>query len=82
MDVTVSTATGPLTRFGYAASIRAGTHIDRDDTITARGRELTIESVDGEPFLANADGEISRPLLRRTWTVVPRAWCVVVPQHL
>ena len=82
MDVTVSTATGPLTRFGYAASIRAGTHVDRDDTITARGRELTIESVDGESFLANADGEISRPLLRRTWTVVPRAWCVVVPPHL
>ena len=38
MDVTVSTATGAATRIGYAASVRAGTHVDRDDTVTARGR--------------------------------------------
>ena len=79
IDVTVSTATGAATRIGYAASVRAGTHVDRDDTVTARGRDLLVESVDGEPFQANADGEISEPLLRRRWTVRPRAWHLVVP---
>ncbi len=79
IDVTVSTATGVATRIGYAASVRAGTHVDRDDTVTARGTDLLVESVDGEPFQANADGEISEPVLSRRWTVVPRAWHLVVP---
>lgn len=79
VDVTVSTATGLLTRFGYAASVRAGTHVDRDDTVTARGADLLVESLDSEPFQANADGEISEPALSRRWRVVPRAWHLVVP---
>lgn len=79
MDVTVSTAAGPLTRFGYAASVSTGTHLDRDDTLTARGRTLLVESADGEPFRANADGEISGPLVRREWHMVERAWQLVVP---
>lgn len=81
MDVTVSTAAGPLTRIGYAASVSAGTHLDRDDTITARGRTLLIESADGRPFRANADGEISGPLVRREWQVVDGAWQLVVPSR-
>jgi diacylglycerol kinase family enzyme len=79
IDVTVSTATGALTRLGYAVSLRTGAHVDRDDTVTAQGRELLVEAVDGEPFLANADGEVSDPLRRRLWTVLPRAWRLVVP---
>lgn len=79
IDVTVSTATGPVTRLGYAASLRAGRHVDRDDTVTAQGRELQVESLDGETFQTNADGEISEPLTSRRWTVLPRAWQVVVP---
>lgn len=77
LDVTVSTATGPLARVGFAASVRGGTHLDRADTITARGDELLVESVDGEPFRCNADGEISEPITRRSWRVVPAAWQLV-----
>ncbi len=77
VDVTVSTATGPLARVGYAASIRGGTHVDRADTVTGRGREILVESVDGEPFRCNADGEVSDPVTRRSWRVVPRAWQLV-----
>jgi diacylglycerol kinase family enzyme len=79
IDVTVSTATGTVTRLGYAASLRAGTHVDRDDTVTAQGRELLVESIDDETFEANADGEITTGLRTRRWTVVPRAWHLVVP---
>lgn len=79
IDVTVSTATGAVTRLGYAASLRAGTHVDRDDTVTAQGRELLVESLDGETFRANADGEVSDDLRTRRWTIVPRAWHLVVP---
>ncbi len=77
LDVTVSTATGPLARVGYAASVRGGTHLDRADTITGRGDELVVESVDGKPFRCNADGEISEPITRRSWRVVPAAWQLV-----
>jgi len=79
IDITVSTATGAVARLGYAASLRTGTHVDRDDTLKAQGDELLVESVDGEPFQANADGEISEELQSRRWTVVPCAWRLVVP---
>ncbi len=77
VDVTVSTATGPLARVGYAASIRGGTHVDRADTVTGRGKELLVESLDGEPFRCNADGEVSDPVTRRSWRVLPAAWQLV-----
>lgn len=77
LDVTVSTATGPLARVGYAASVRGGTHLDRADTVTGRGDELLVESVDGRPFRCNADGEISEPVTRRSWRVVPAGWQLV-----
>ena len=54
-----------------------GTHLDRADTITGRGDEVLVESVDGKPFRCNADGEISDPITRRSWRVVPAAWQLV-----
>lgn len=77
LDVTVSTATGPLARVAYAVSVSSGTHVDRADSVTGRGSELTVESVDGEPFRCNADGEVGEPVTRRTWRVVPAAWQLV-----
>jgi len=76
LDVVVATSTGPLARLGFGIAMRSGDHVDREDVLTVRGRSVTVS---GEPFPANADGEIHEPVGRRTWTVQPRAWSVVVP---
>jgi diacylglycerol kinase (ATP) len=75
-DVVVSMAVGPLARIGYAIGLLRGTHADRSDVVQRPGRTLTIS---GEPYYVNADGDISGPVRRRTWTVRPGAWHCVLP---
>ena len=69
-DVLVSTAVGPLARIGYAVGLMRGTAADRADVVHRPGRTLTIS---GEPYYVNADGDISGPVRRRTWTIAPGA---------
>jgi len=75
-DVVVSQAVGPLARLGYGLRLRRGSHLDRPDVRTARGREVEAE---GELFHYNADGEIHGPVERRTWTIDPRGWQLIIP---
>jgi diacylglycerol kinase family enzyme len=76
LDVVVATSTGPLARLGFGVALRSGDHVERDDVATFRGHQVTVS---GEPFPANADGELHDPVDRRTWTVLPAAWALVVP---
>jgi YegS/Rv2252/BmrU family lipid kinase len=76
LDVVVATSTGPLARLGFGVAMRSGEHVEREDVLSVRGRSVTVS---GEPFPANADGEVHEPVDRRTWTVRPGAWSVVVP---
>jgi YegS/Rv2252/BmrU family lipid kinase len=76
LDVVVATSTGPLARLGFGVAMRSGEHVEREDVQTFRGREVTVS---GEAFPANADGELHDPVERRTWTVLPNAWALVVP---
>jgi len=74
-DVTVSLSVRPLAKMGYAVRLLRGTHPDRDDVLYRTAHTLTIS---GEPFHVNADGQLSGPVSRRTWTVQPGAWrCVL-----
>jgi YegS/Rv2252/BmrU family lipid kinase len=75
-DVVVATSTGPLARLGFAVSLREGEHVERDDVLVLRGREVTVT---GDAFPINADGELEPPMTARTWTVQPGAWSIVVP---
>jgi diacylglycerol kinase family enzyme len=54
-----------------------GRHPERADVIHQSGTEVTIS---GTPFDANADGELSGPIRRRTWRVEPGAWRLVLPE--
>jgi diacylglycerol kinase family enzyme len=72
----VATSTGPLARLGFAAALREGGHVERDDVTVVRGRTVTVT---GDPFPVNADGELEGPVTHRTWTVRPGAWSVVTP---
>jgi diacylglycerol kinase family enzyme len=80
MDVVVVGATGPLARLGYGLALRRGRHDAREDVEVLRGRQVMVEATaPGEEFPLNADGEVSGPVYRRTWTVEPGAWAVRVP---
>ena len=76
-DVVVSHAVGPLARLGYGLRLRRGSHVDRPDVHTARGKTVAAE---GEPFHYNADGEVHGPVERRTWTIHPEGWRVIIPR--
>jgi diacylglycerol kinase family enzyme len=76
-DVVVSQAVGPLARLGYGLRLRRGSHVDRPDVLTARGKEVVAA---GEPFHYNTDGEVHGPVGRRVWTIDPQGWCLVAPR--
>ena len=76
LEVLVARATGPLARVGFAARLRSGEHVDRDDVVTARARAVTIR---GEPAPHCLDGEVSDPVAERTYRVVPGALRLIRP---
>jgi diacylglycerol kinase (ATP) len=75
-EVVVSEATGAVARLGYGLRLRRGSHGSRLDVHAGRAHTVTVS---GEPFSTNADGEVSGPITRRTWTVRPRAWRFLAP---
>ena len=42
LDVVVATSTGPLARLGFGVALREGEHVERDDVLAVRGREVTV----------------------------------------
>lgn len=76
-EVVVCTATGPVARAAFAAALLTGRHVDRDDVLVMRGREVTFS---GPPVDLNADGELESGATSRTWRVHRHAWSVLVPR--
>lgn len=76
LDVVVSYAIGPAERLGYARDLREGTHVEREDVMTARGTTVTVH---GEAFSCSADGEIEHGVTTRTWKLAPAALAMFAP---
>ena len=76
LDVMVSLAVGPLSRFGYAFQLKLGRHPEREDVIYLRGKTV---SVSGQAFWCSADGELSGPERTRTWRIEPGAFSMPLP---
>jgi YegS/Rv2252/BmrU family lipid kinase len=76
-EVVVCTATGPVARAAFAAALLTGRHVDRDDVLVTRGRQVTFT---GPPVDLNADGELESGVTSRTWQVRQHAWSVLVPR--
>ena len=74
LDVVVSCATGRAARIAFGTALRAGTHLERDDVVSARGGEVRITG-DAVPY--DADGELSDDVPARTYRVLPGAWTLV-----
>jgi len=75
-DVMVSYADSPVARLGYALGLRRGEHALREDVKTSRARELAVQ---GDEFWVNSDGEVSGPYRAKSWTVVPGAVAMMLP---
>lgn len=75
-DVMVALGTGPIARMGYAADLRRGEHVDREDVLTVRGREVVVEG-DEHPW--NVDGELPPARTRSHWSLHPGAWRLLHP---
>ena len=76
LDVLVATAVGPGARVAFGQALRKGEHLERDDVVTATGREVRIA---GEPVRYDADGEVSDEVTDRIYRVEPAAWRLVLP---
>jgi diacylglycerol kinase (ATP) len=75
-DVLVSFAMRPRERLLYGVHLKGGRHHERDDVHTVRAREV---SVSGQEFCCDTDGELAGPMPSRTWTVLPKAFTMMVP---
>lgn len=74
LDVVVACATGPAARVAFGAALRGGTHVGRDDVVTATGVEVRIT---GDPVAYDADGEVSDEVAARTYRLETNAWTLV-----
>lgn len=78
LDVVATTATGPAARTAFAAALRAGNHLERDDVVWAQGREVRIH---GDAVGYDVDGELDPDgASDRTFRVLPAAWRVMAPR--
>lgn len=75
LDVVVVAATAPAGRFGFARALRRGRHLSRSDVRYAQG---TVVRISGAPARHVVDGEVTEPLIERTYRVLPGAWRVCV----
>lgn len=76
LDVVVVAAVGPAAKAAFAAALRAGTHLARDDVHHLPGSRVRVT---GEPVRHNADGELDAEVPDRGYRVLPAAWSLLVP---
>ncbi len=76
LDVMISRAVKPMAKLGYVVGLSRGTHDERDDVVTLRGRSVKVS---GDEFWLSADGEISGPERSRSWRLEPAAYWMILP---
>lgn len=82
VDVLVASGTSPWARVGFARDLRRARHVERDDVLTARGRQVLVEASSPRDTLRiNVDGDVSddRPRQRR-WELLAGVWRLRVPR--
>ena len=75
LDVMVCAATGPAERVAFGAALRNGEHLDRDDVVVVRGREVVVT---GPAVDIDADGELYEDRSTQRWRLDPQAWSVLL----
>ena len=77
LDLIVVSAVTAAARVAFGIALRDGLHLDRDDVLHERGREVTIA---GEPVAHDLDGEVTDERSSCTYTVQPAAWRMLLPR--
>lgn len=77
-DVVVSASTGPFARLGFAAGLRQGVHVERQDVTTAKGKVVEVTAQRGT-FRLNSDGEVTDHQRHERFEMHTDAWQVVCP---
>ncbi|WP_432482782.1 diacylglycerol/lipid kinase family protein [Kineococcus esterisolvens] len=77
-DVVVSASTGPLARVGFAAGLRRGVHVERQDVTTTTGKVVEITALEGT-FRLNSDGEVTDPQRSERFEMHTDVWRAVCP---
>ncbi|MDQ3615417.1 MAG: diacylglycerol kinase [Actinomycetota bacterium] len=77
LDLMVSYAIGPYSRFGYAFGLHKGEHHKRDDVLYVHGSTISIS---GQAFYCSADGELYGPERNRTWWIEEGAYSLILPR--
>ena len=77
LDVVVVSAVTAAARVAFGVALREGLHLDRDDVLHVRGREVTIA---GDPVAHDLDGEVTEERTTCTYTVQPEAWTMLMPE--
>jgi diacylglycerol kinase family enzyme len=72
----VSFSVRRTTRLLYAVRLKRGTHEERHDVRTTRSTHVEVS---GHEFHCNADGELTGPIPRRSWDVLPGAFTMMLP---
>ncbi|WP_114594156.1 diacylglycerol/lipid kinase family protein [Euzebya pacifica] len=77
LDVVVSHAVGPAARTAFGMALARGTHVDRDDVVTARGGRVEIL---GPRLAHNADGDLAEATdTPRSYRIEPASYRLRVP---
>lgn len=71
LDVVVVTAVEPTARVAFGTAFKSGRHLERDDVLHARGREVRLA---GDMVAHDVDGELLEERTDATYTVQPGAW--------
>lgn len=77
-DVVVSASTGPFARLGFAAGLRQGVHVERQDVTTATGKVVEVTAQRGT-FRLNSDGEVTDRQTHERFEMHADVWQVVCP---
>ncbi len=77
LDVTIVSAVSAAARVAFGVALRDGLHLDRDDVLHQRGRQVTIA---GDAVAHDLDGEVTEERTSCTYTVQHHAWRMLLPR--
>jgi YegS/Rv2252/BmrU family lipid kinase len=76
LDVIVVSAVTAAARVAFGVALRDGVHLDREDVVHLRGRQVVIA---GDPVAHDLDGEITDERAACAYRVMPAAWQMLLP---
>lgn len=78
IDVLIATPESATAKARYAVGVLLRRHPEHENVRTVHATEVTVS---GTEFWCSADGELSGPLHRRAWRLLPAAYTLLMPRE-